>query len=214
MTRAWYDDSGGDDPNLAEGRYLNNARRSLAGKKGQAVLRELRTALLAMPEHRLIRGALLQDGEVCAIGAWGRYRLAQGPIVGVVDGARTVWQSWDEVVELCAPRTVYGEEGGGTASDSRYLAQAMGANWYVASEIGSTNDELRYETDERGVLVREPCAAGHPDARPNYGGPRAENGQPTTWYRHVLLTPERRWEAMLAWVERHLREAEGRQDAG
>lgn len=201
MGREWYE--GDDCDNLAEGRYLNNARRSLWGRKGQAVLREVRAALLAMPEKRLIAGSLLKDGEVCAIGAWARYRLEQGPIVGVVNSARTVWQSWDEVVELCAPRY---DEGGGTASDSRYLAQVMGANWYVASELGSTNDDLRYETDARGVLVHEPCEADASDAKPNYNGPRDADWRPTTHYRYVPLTPERRWRKMLAWIESHLRE--------
>jgi hypothetical protein len=195
VAREWYDDD--CDP-LGEGRYLNNARRSLRGRKGQAVLREVRAALLAMPEKRLIAGDLLKDGEVCAIGAWARFRLAHGPIKGVVNSARTVWHSWDEVVDLCAPRY---DEGGGTASDSRYLAQAMGANWYVASEIGATNDALRYETDERGVLLREDCEAGASDARPNYDGPRDADWRPTTYYRHVPLTPERRWQKMLAWLE-------------
>lgn len=42
---------------------------SLRGKKGQAVLKELEAALVALPEKRLIEGALYLDGQVCALGA-------------------------------------------------------------------------------------------------------------------------------------------------
>ena len=47
-----------------------NCRRSLAGKAGQAILRELEIALTAMPSKRLIASDLVDaHGEVCAIGA-------------------------------------------------------------------------------------------------------------------------------------------------
>lgn len=50
-----------------------NCERSMRGKKGQQELRELRDALLALPDKRLICGALVdEDGEVCAIAAYGR----------------------------------------------------------------------------------------------------------------------------------------------
>jgi hypothetical protein len=47
-----------------------NVNRSVAGKRGQAMLRELHAALLALPEKRLVHEAIAADGEVCAIGAW------------------------------------------------------------------------------------------------------------------------------------------------
>lgn len=47
-----------------------NCRRSLRGKAGQAALRRLEAALLAMDEKRLIRGKLVNSvADVCAIGA-------------------------------------------------------------------------------------------------------------------------------------------------
>ena len=52
-----------------------NCRRSMRGKRGQAALRELEAALLAMPEKRLIRDLLTDDdGGVCAIGAYARHK--------------------------------------------------------------------------------------------------------------------------------------------
>lgn len=46
-----------------------NCYRSLQGKAGQAALRELEAALIALPTKRLIAGKLVEHGDVCAIGA-------------------------------------------------------------------------------------------------------------------------------------------------
>ncbi len=48
-----------DHPELDQGRWEHNVVQTLKGKRGQAALAELETALRAMPERRLIRG------EVC-----------------------------------------------------------------------------------------------------------------------------------------------------
>jgi hypothetical protein len=48
--------------------------RATSGKRGQALLRELRATLEAMPSRRLISWKLEEDGEVCALGALGRAR--------------------------------------------------------------------------------------------------------------------------------------------
>lgn len=54
--------------------YEANARRALHGKRGHVAIRELRDALLALPEKRLIAGHLSRDGAVCALGALDIYR--------------------------------------------------------------------------------------------------------------------------------------------
>ena len=46
-----------------------NLERLLAGKRGQAVLRDLEAALLAIPEKRLIADHGVKDGEVCTVAA-------------------------------------------------------------------------------------------------------------------------------------------------
>jgi hypothetical protein len=51
-----------------------NLRRTMQGKRGQAFLRELLGALDALPQKRLIQGAMQQGGEVCALGAVGLKR--------------------------------------------------------------------------------------------------------------------------------------------
>lgn len=54
--------------------WRGSVARALKGRRGQAFLREMLTALDAMPEKRLIRAALEEEGEVCAIGAVGKAR--------------------------------------------------------------------------------------------------------------------------------------------
>jgi hypothetical protein len=51
-----------------------NLRRAMQNKRGQAFLQELLRALDALPQKRLIQGALKQGGEVCALGAVGLKR--------------------------------------------------------------------------------------------------------------------------------------------
>lgn len=52
-----------------------NCRRSMAGKKGQAALRDLERALLALPEKRLLHGTLVDDsGGVCALACYAKYK--------------------------------------------------------------------------------------------------------------------------------------------
>lgn len=51
-----------------------NCRRSIRGKLGQRELRELEKALLEMPHKRLISGALCDDDDVCAVGAYARHK--------------------------------------------------------------------------------------------------------------------------------------------
>lgn len=46
-----------------------NVERALNGRKGQAMLRELEQALLALPHKRLIDSDFKQDGDVCVVGA-------------------------------------------------------------------------------------------------------------------------------------------------
>lgn len=52
-----------------------NCSRSLRGRSGQEELRQLRDALLALSDKRLIHGSLVDaDGEVCAIGAYAKHK--------------------------------------------------------------------------------------------------------------------------------------------
>lgn len=68
MSRAtsWEDDE--PYPN-ASALFQANVDRALKGKKGQTFLREIESALLAMPEKKLIGSAVCEGGQVCLLGA-------------------------------------------------------------------------------------------------------------------------------------------------
>jgi hypothetical protein len=71
-----------DDGDWDYGRYSLWERamtNALSGRRGQAALADLEQALLALPQKRLIDGALACNGEVCAVGALVvRNRVAAG----------------------------------------------------------------------------------------------------------------------------------------
>jgi len=72
MSRSGYVDDCGDDDPLAMGRYRQAVKRSIEGKRGQGLLRDLLVALDAMPDKRLYRGNFATaDGEYCALGTLG-----------------------------------------------------------------------------------------------------------------------------------------------
>ena len=53
-------------------RWRGAVASAIRGQRGQAFLREMLSALDAMPEKRLISEELERDGEVCAMGAVGQ----------------------------------------------------------------------------------------------------------------------------------------------
>lgn len=75
MSRSGYTEDYGDDDPLAMGRWRQAVRRSLEGKRGQAMLRELLAALDAMPEKSLCSGSFATpQGEFCTLGVLGAAR--------------------------------------------------------------------------------------------------------------------------------------------
>lgn len=134
-----------------------NCRRSIKGRKGQAALRELEAALLALPEKRLIADKLEDDeGRVCAIGALAKAK-------GVTPKADPDYEMEEVGVELGMPRMVA---------------------WKVVAENDVTLDKVWNVAE----------------------GPLAPNDYP---YQGGLLlirdvTPEERYEKMLAWVQEQL----------
>lgn len=54
--------------------YRANVDRALAGRRGQAFLKDLLAQLDAMPEKRLTTGELEENGEVCTLGVITRAR--------------------------------------------------------------------------------------------------------------------------------------------
>lgn len=71
MSRSGYSDDWDDGNGWLYRRAVDNA---LAGRRGQAFLKEMLAALDALPEKKLIEGELEHSGAVCAIGAVGKAR--------------------------------------------------------------------------------------------------------------------------------------------
>jgi len=92
------------------GLWQANCRRSLKGRAGQAALRELEAALLALPEKRLIADKMIDaEGEVCAIGALAKYKgrdLLAEPHVGPDDEFEGDGEMEEIGMELGMPRLV------------------------------------------------------------------------------------------------------------
>ena len=73
MSRSGYEDSA-DCSNWSMLRWRGAVASAIRGKRGQAFLREMLTALDAMPEKQLIAAELEKSGQVCAIGCVGKAR--------------------------------------------------------------------------------------------------------------------------------------------
>lgn len=68
MGRFNYDEDYGDDWALRMGRWNARVKAVLRGRPAQAAFKELETALLAMPDKRLIEGAICDGAATCAVG--------------------------------------------------------------------------------------------------------------------------------------------------
>ena len=162
-----------------------NAKRALRGRKGRKALAELREALLALPEKRLIEGAL------CTVGATAEAE-AMPETLPSFDGSRTIanYEREDllEVVKqgegVCAmgalawyrkvkagvdPQEAFTQlprllaEDGGDVETASLGERELGLTFTLAWTLASRNDET-------------------------FGG----------------LTPEARYEAFLTWIDERL----------
>ena len=86
MSRSGYTDDASDDP-LAHGRWRQAVKRSLEGRRGQALLRDLVDALDAMEDKRLYPGSFATaEGEFCTLGVLGAKRGTRMDDLGDDDG--------------------------------------------------------------------------------------------------------------------------------
>lgn len=132
MSRSGYTDDYGDDDPLAMGRWRQAVKRSIEGKRGQALLRELLEALDAMPEKRLYRGNFATaDGEFCTLGALGAKRGTK----------------MDDLGDECD-------------CDAKLVGQRFGIAPAMAAEIMHVNDE--YAVDDWKWIDVEICGPIRP----------------------------------------------------
>lgn len=140
MSRSGYTDDN-EDP-LALGRWRQAVKRSIEGKRGQALLRELAEALDAMEDKRLYPGSFsTKAGEFCTLGALGAKRGTKMDDLGDEDD--------------CDPDTVGHRFG---------IAPAM------AAEIMYMNDE--YAVDVWKWITVEICGPMPPHHFKPYGHKR------------------------------------------
>lgn len=127
MSRITYGES--DDP--VARLWQATKGRVLAGKPGQAFLKNLESALLAMPDRKIVSGVWIENGEVCSLAALDVHRrMANG-------------MCWDHA-RLLVEHLV--EEEWTTFVDDDlalydYLPKYLHTSWTMAWEVMEKNDE-------------------------------------------------------------------------
>ena len=134
-----------------------NVKRSIRGKAGQHALREFEAALLALPSKRLIKDALWDGDDVCAVGC---YAKAKGLDLSKFD----------------------------PEDESDEVGIAAGMPRLVAWEVVALND---LHLDTVWEVACGPVQRGHG----HYKGGIALARD---------MTPEERYERVLAWVRARL----------
>lgn len=113
--------------------WQSNQERSLKSRKGQAALRRLESALLALPEPKLVADAIeTADGMVCGLGALAKHEQYQGDLSLPQEPAEgtEAWYEWDE------------DEARGETEDAMLaLAAALDVPKLVAIAIIYENDD-------------------------------------------------------------------------
>jgi hypothetical protein len=112
MSRSSYSDDYGDDfPGQAD-LYRANVERSIRSKQGQARLRELHEALLAMPVKELQADIFAEESpqgpQVCALGQWA-VAQCQGDMTkahALVPRDEDDYGTWLRLKDFCWPKLV------------------------------------------------------------------------------------------------------------
>ncbi len=148
-----------------------NVKRSCAGKQGQWALRELEAALLALPRPRLVKDALAEDGDCCA--------------VGCLVLALRVQRGEDRAAVLADLEGSDPED----EDAAQEMAEPLGIPHLVGWQLVALNDMYCATVWE---VADGPIQRGHGVYR---GG--------IPYVRD--MTPEERFDRVLAWVRSHLR---------
>lgn len=122
-----------EDFNNAAILWEANQERSLKSRKGQAALRRLEAALLALPEPKLVADAIkTADGLVCGLGALAKHENYEGSL----ELPEASWNDWGSGPEVKDAMLA--------------LAEALDVPKLVAVAIIAENDnEYRVNTPEQ-----------------------------------------------------------------
>jgi hypothetical protein len=183
---------------LAYGRWQHNARAALKGKRGRAALAELREALMALPAHRLIEGA------VCTVDADRRSETHLNEATREWEQADPRWRpssplDWaDQVEEFDAIAARNGEGVCGVGALIWWQMVKAGA------DPAEAFDSLPDIADEGGDGLNETAELAKMQAGLTYT---------LAWelaYRNDetfgRMTPGERWTAFVAWIDQELAE--------
>jgi hypothetical protein len=184
--------------------FRANVRRSIRGKAGQAALRDLREALLALPNKRLVAHYLAKDGDVCTTGALVLQRRSEVEakpfdVLAAELSAETEGRASCE----CYHERRFHEGGTGACSEC--------VRWHA--EVAALPEERRYTIGRPICEAFEDANWGDEDEEGTTEAAAVEVGVPrlVAW-RLVELndmdldreTPEERYAKVLAWVEKRL----------
>lgn len=172
----YHDDLDGEA--MPYGLWQANLERALKGRRGQQVLRDLRDALLALPQPRLIEGALCTVGPLQRMqdmpDGWGQHAALGAKVeeqgegvcgVGAYLWHKKVKAGMDPDEAFASLPTLLDDDS--DLWDTARLAKQAGIVWTLAWDLAMRNDET----------------LGH-------------------------CTPEERYEKFLAWIEQELRDRE------
>lgn len=199
---------------LAQGRWEQNACATLKGKRGRKALAEIREALLALPDKRLIEGALctvggpervpeVTDAEVAEYHA--RLQAAAlGAYPSAVREEAARWMREDRASERKAIERSARDQGCGVCVNGALL-------WHRLVKGGMTPDEAfaalpAVVTADSGDPLEETARVTEKDAGLAYtlAWELAYRNDET----YGRMTPEERYTAFLAWINAELGDAE------
>jgi len=205
----WRDYDSYDDERavLDQGRWEHNARLALKGKRGRKALAELREALLALPEHRLI------DSALCTVGGVDKRAPAMTDAEVAEYAAQATSRGGDPKYA-----TIWAEQMRSGREDERAdLAEAIRKQGEGCCAIGAY---LWYRKVKEGADPAEAFDALPTVFEPDDCDPMEETAHlgenagltfTLAWelaYRndetYGRMTPEERWEAFVAWIDKQL----------
>jgi hypothetical protein len=204
---------------LDYGRWQRNARAVLKSKRGRKALAELREALMALPEHRLIANAF------CTVGG----AAQRMPDLAEIDVARHRQDMYNALKDHQPPEEA-AERAREFATRMRRTREQERADLAVIIEPQGEGVCVNaayawYRKVKEGMDPAEAFGSlptiyeGDPDSSGDEIGDTAAEGEKAgltftlAWelaYRndetYRAMTPEKRWEAFIEWIDRELAE--------
>lgn len=99
-------------------RYRGAVSSAIRGRRGQAFLRDLISALDAMPEKRLIADSFLTDAGVCALGAVCAFRGVEPPDTRYLDYIPPAAAAGLGIAKALAAEVMHENDDGGPLRES------------------------------------------------------------------------------------------------